>query len=75
MLAGKKVATRLRSSQYLLSPFEYVSREKRGYTVVKSTPPPQVATRLRSLSFLRSRVAIFTLYVYSLRQPAFCVSA
>ena len=35
----------------------------------------EVASQLCSLGFLRSRVAIFTLYVYSLRQPAFCVSA
>ena len=106
MLVGKKVATKLRSSQYLPSPLKKVAK-LRGYAVVNTSPPPwnvlvgekwlcgygryavvkptppsqnmlvrkEVAMRLRSLGFLRSRVAIFTLYVYSLRQPAFCVSA
>ena len=109
MLEGKEVVTWLQSSQYLLSPLEYVatrvygprlyhgplsvhehakkelSREKSGCVATQlSRPPPpppqillvrkEVATWLRSLGFLCSRVAIFSLYWYSLRALAFWVS-
>ena len=77
----------LHSSQYLhcTLPLEVCQQGIKwlhGYAVVKTTPPPQnmlvrkkVASWLCSRGFLHSRVAIFTLYMYSLRQPAFCMSA
>ena len=55
------LATRLRSCQGLPSPLEYVCREKSGYALVKTSPPPwnmfvgkKVATRLRSCQNLPS---------------------
>ena len=39
MLVGKKVATKLRSSQYLPSPLKKVAK-LRGYAVVNTSPPP-----------------------------------
>ena len=55
------MATRLHSCQDQPSPLEYASREKSGYAVVKTTPPPwnilvgkKVATRLHSCQDLPS---------------------
>ena len=63
------LAMRLHSCQDLPSPLGYASREKSGYTVVETSPPPwnmlvgkKAATRLRTCQDLPS---------HSLRQPAF----
>ena len=60
MLVRKKVATRLRSCKDHPSPSKYVGKGRCGYVVTQS---------------LLSLIALFTLSVYSLRQPAFCLSA
>lgn len=63
MLVGKKVTTRLCRCQDHPSLSKYVNKERRGYAATQST----------GVGFLRSRVAIFTLYVCSLRRPVFCI--
>ena len=77
----EKVAKWLRSCQDLTSPWYMLVGtlvamllHVRGYTVVKTTNPLQNMLVKKEVATC-THAAIFTLYVYSLRQPAFCVSA